>query len=142
LIKAIVGSNKDLLDIYKFHNLFFQLRGVNKEIRDNNLSKITYQNQPLNDIYDLYVEQHNIAHPRRKRRNPIDEIIHIEDINDYPFKSKIRYFDNEKLNDKPPDFKLNTLEKLQRPYFGPKLGSWELDVVYASSPTYKNENVY
>jgi hypothetical protein len=112
VIKAIVESNKNLLDIYKFHNLFFQLRGVNKEIRDNNLSKITYQNQPLNEIYDSYVEQYNIAHPRRKRRNPIDEIIHIEDINDCPFKSKIGYFDNEK-----------TSEKLQRPYLSPKIGS-------------------
>jgi hypothetical protein len=129
-INKIINKNKRILNAYEFHNIFHQLRGKNKEARDNNMSKIKVNNLSLIEIYNKYVQQYNVQHPKKKRRNPIDEVVRIDEIDDYPFKSKLKYFDDDLENNKPPDYKLDTFKRLMRPYFSPTLGSWELDVVY------------
>ncbi|KAA6358049.1 MAG: hypothetical protein EZS28_046424, partial [Streblomastix strix] len=55
----------------------------------------------------------------------------------YPFKSKIEHFKKlhgkspDKIQDIPPDYQIKPLSKLNRPYFSPKLGSWEIDLVFS-----------
>ncbi|KAA6361449.1 MAG: hypothetical protein EZS28_043024, partial [Streblomastix strix] len=55
----------------------------------------------------------------------------------YPFKSKIAHFKKlhgkspDKIQDTPPDYQIKPLSKLNRPYFSPKLGSWEIDLVFS-----------
>ncbi|KAA6355312.1 MAG: hypothetical protein EZS28_049160, partial [Streblomastix strix] len=55
----------------------------------------------------------------------------------YPFKSKIEHFkklhgkSHDKIEDIPPDYQIKPLSKLNRPYFSPKLGSWEIDLVFS-----------
>jgi hypothetical protein len=62
----------------------------------------------------------------------------------YPFKSKVKYFPSSvipqsKVKNVPVYFALKPLADLyQRPYFSPTLGSWELDVVFAAHPKWKN----
>ncbi|KAA6384810.1 MAG: hypothetical protein EZS28_019663, partial [Streblomastix strix] len=37
----------------------------------------------------------------------------------------------DNIQDIPPDFQIKPLSKLNRPYFSPKLGSWEIDLVFS-----------
>ncbi|KAA6399862.1 MAG: hypothetical protein EZS28_004617 [Streblomastix strix] len=37
----------------------------------------------------------------------------------------------DKIQDIPPDYQIKPLSKLIRPYFSPKLGSWEIDLVFS-----------
>jgi hypothetical protein len=148
-IDKIINANERLLNRFKFHNLFKEFRGINKQIRDNNLDNIIYQNRTLTEIYNLYVQKYTIKFPPKKRRNPIYQIENIDYENPFPFKTKIKYFKNDvNINNIPlgrgtiPDYQLKPLQKLQRPYFSPKLGSWEVDIVYAPHPTFKNQATY
>ncbi|KAA6380578.1 MAG: hypothetical protein EZS28_023896 [Streblomastix strix] len=56
---------------------------------------------------------------------------------EYPFKSKIQHFKKlhgkspDKIQDIPPDYQIKPLSKLNRPYFSPKLGTWEIDLVFS-----------
>ncbi|KAA6382425.1 MAG: hypothetical protein EZS28_022051 [Streblomastix strix] len=55
----------------------------------------------------------------------------------YPFKSKIEHFKKlhgklpEQIQEIPPDYQIKQLSKLNRPYFSPKLESWEIDLVFS-----------
>ncbi|KAA6395329.1 MAG: hypothetical protein EZS28_009144 [Streblomastix strix] len=37
----------------------------------------------------------------------------------------------DKIQEIPPDYQIKPLSKLSRPYFSPKLGSWEIDLVFS-----------
>jgi hypothetical protein len=49
-INYIISKNKRLLNAYEFYNIFHQLRGKNKEVRDNDMSKIKVCNLSLMEI--------------------------------------------------------------------------------------------
>jgi hypothetical protein len=62
---------------------------------------------------------------------------------EYPFKSKIKYFHpSVDLKQTHSEFRRGPLDKLQRPYYSPTTGSWEIDVVYAPNPRFKYNPVY
>ena len=59
-----------------------------------------------------------------------------------PYKSKLKYFKKinpemavPKLISVPQDYQIKPLKKYDRPYFSPVHDSWELDFVFAQSPT-------
>ncbi|KAA6356807.1 MAG: hypothetical protein EZS28_047666, partial [Streblomastix strix] len=65
----------------------------------------------------------------------------------FPFKSKIKQY--EKINNvkiiqqtQIKDAKVKPLNKLQRPYFSPKLGSWEIDLVFGVNPVTRRRQHY
>ncbi|KAA6374002.1 MAG: hypothetical protein EZS28_030472 [Streblomastix strix] len=65
----------------------------------------------------------------------------------FPFKSKIKQY--EKINQvkitiptQIKDAKVKPLSKLQRPYFSPKLGSWEIDLVFGVNPVTRRRQHY
>ncbi|KAA6363427.1 MAG: hypothetical protein EZS28_041046 [Streblomastix strix] len=65
----------------------------------------------------------------------------------FPFKSKIKQY--EKINKvkitqetQIKDNKVKQLSKLQRPYFSPKLGSWEIDLVFSVNPVTRRRQHY
>ncbi|KAA6360555.1 MAG: hypothetical protein EZS28_043918, partial [Streblomastix strix] len=65
----------------------------------------------------------------------------------FPFKSKIKQY--EKINNvkiiqqtQIKDNKVKPLNKLQRPYFSPKLGSWEIDLVFGVNPVTRRRQHY
>jgi hypothetical protein len=76
--------------------------------------------------------------PIRQRAAKFDE--------SFPFFSKLKYVPKETdVKLEPKDYpKTNKVTKhLQRPYFSPTLGSWEVDVVYAPDPMMNyNEVLY
>ncbi|KAA6359129.1 MAG: hypothetical protein EZS28_045344, partial [Streblomastix strix] len=37
----------------------------------------------------------------------------------------------EQIQEIPPDYQIKSLSKPNRPYFSPKLGSWEIDLVFS-----------
>ncbi|KAA6375461.1 MAG: hypothetical protein EZS28_029013 [Streblomastix strix] len=55
----------------------------------------------------------------------------------YPFKSKIEHFKKlhgkspDEIQDIPPDYQIMPLSKQNRSQFSPKLGSWEIDLVFS-----------
>ncbi|KAA6375762.1 MAG: hypothetical protein EZS28_028712 [Streblomastix strix] len=55
----------------------------------------------------------------------------------YPFKSKIQQYKKihseklQKVQEIPPDYQIKPLSKLNRPYYSPKFGSWEIDLVFS-----------
>jgi hypothetical protein len=73
------------------------------------------------------------AKSKRLRSRPIQQSVNVDYENAHPFKSKTSH-----LSYNPPDYKLKPLQKLFRPYYSPKLGSYEVDVVFGSDPKYKN----
>jgi hypothetical protein len=150
-IDLIVKAYKTLKSENEFQNLFKELRKSNKEIRDTNTDKIKYQHNTLSKIYKRYVLAHNSYYQTqkqnrtpKKRKVPVEQIENVDYINEYPFKSKIKYFSSDKSKESynPRDFKLKPVEKLYRPYHSPKLGSWEVDIIYAPSPIFKNQSIY
>ncbi|KAA6353261.1 MAG: hypothetical protein EZS28_051212, partial [Streblomastix strix] len=65
----------------------------------------------------------------------------------FPFKSKIKQY--EKINNvkiiqqtQIKDAKVKPLNKLQRPYFSPKLGSQEIDLVFGVNPVTRRRQHY
>ncbi|KAA6371628.1 MAG: hypothetical protein EZS28_032845 [Streblomastix strix] len=65
----------------------------------------------------------------------------------FPFKSKIKQY--EKINNvkiiqqtQIKDNKVKPLNKLSRPYFSPKLGSWEIDLVFGVNPVTRRRQHY
>ncbi|KAA6368102.1 MAG: hypothetical protein EZS28_036371 [Streblomastix strix] len=65
----------------------------------------------------------------------------------FPFKSKVKQY--EKINQikitqetQIKDIKTKPLNKLQRPYFSPKLGSWEIDLVFGVNPVTRRRQHY
>ncbi|KAA6398302.1 MAG: hypothetical protein EZS28_006167 [Streblomastix strix] len=68
-------------------------------------------------------------------------------LSSFPFKSKIKQY--EKINKvkitqqiQIKDIKAKPLNKLQRPYFSPKLGSWEIDLVFGVNPVTRRRQHY
>jgi hypothetical protein len=144
-IDDIINNHKQLLDNLTFQNQFLQFRQNNLITRNENLDNITYKNKTLNEIYEIYKQKHKIKYPPIKRKNPIFQVININYDNPTPFKSKIKYVNKElkpQIKAMPPDYKLEPLKKFQRPYFSPKLGSWEIDICYAPDPQFKNQATY
>ncbi|KAA6363206.1 MAG: hypothetical protein EZS28_041267, partial [Streblomastix strix] len=54
-----------------------------------------------------------------------------------PFKSKVQQYKKihgkkpQKVQETPPDYQIKPLSKLNRPYYSPQFGSWEIDLVFS-----------
>ncbi|KAA6390844.1 MAG: hypothetical protein EZS28_013628 [Streblomastix strix] len=111
------------------------------------------------EIYQTEAEKYNA--PLRRARSIISQdsnrsyvIDQIQRINQpqkplsqFPLKSKIKQY--EKINQVKitiptliKDAKMKSLSKLQRPYFSPKLGSWEIDLVFGVNPVTRRRQHY
>jgi hypothetical protein len=132
-IDTIVKFSKRVVNKSVFHNRFFRLRGSNRSVRDANTDEIIFANKTLDKIYDDYVLAHNAYW---NKRNQFLQPINIDYENESPFKSK-----SSGVSYNPPDFKLKLLQKLFRPYFSPKMGSCEVDVVFGADPKFKAKHV-
>ncbi|KAA6394595.1 MAG: hypothetical protein EZS28_009878 [Streblomastix strix] len=65
----------------------------------------------------------------------------------FPFKSKVKQYEKIikvqiTLLTQINDAKVKLLNKLQRPYFSPKLGSWEIDLVFGVNPVTRRRQHY
>ncbi|KAA6358654.1 MAG: hypothetical protein EZS28_045819, partial [Streblomastix strix] len=66
-----------------------------------------------------------------------DSVINPDGSNYYDKKKILEHFKKlhgkspDKIQDIPPDYQIKPLSKLNRPYFSPKLGSWEIDLVFS-----------
>ncbi|KAA6395351.1 MAG: hypothetical protein EZS28_009123 [Streblomastix strix] len=65
----------------------------------------------------------------------------------FPFRSKIKQY--ERINKEKitiptqiKDIKVKPLSKLQRPYFSPKIGSWEIDIIFGTNPSTRRTRLY
>ncbi|KAA6380708.1 MAG: hypothetical protein EZS28_023764 [Streblomastix strix] len=111
------------------------------------------------DIYQTEAEKYNA--PLRRARSirsqdsnrsyVTEQIQRINQLQNplsfFPFKSKIKQY--EKINKvkiiqqtQIKDNKVKPLNKLQRPYFSPKLGSWEIDLVFGVNPVTRRRQHY
>jgi hypothetical protein len=118
------------------------LKKVNALIRNQNTNIIKYKGKTLDQIYNKYVSEYNKKYPPRLRKNPREPIIRVDTDIRYPFKSKLKYQDNEVESTQPKDYRLKQLNKFMRPYYSPNLGSYEVDIVYSQDPKYKNRSTY
>jgi hypothetical protein len=122
-IDKLVRLRQKTLTKREFSNLFLQLRGSNRSVRDANTDEITVEDKTLDEIYNDYVLANNTYWQNQVRtpglrKNLFQQVINIDYENDFPFKSKTVH---PSFN--PPDFKLKPSQKLFRPYFSPKLGN-------------------
>jgi hypothetical protein len=141
-IDKIVKLSKRVVNKRVFNNHFLRLRGSNRAVRDANTDEIIFANKTLDKIYDDYVLAHNTYWNNSSnksnvpRRNQFLQPINIDYENESPFKSN-----SAGVSYNPPDFKLKPLLKLFRPYFSPKMGSYEVDVVFGADPKFKAKHV-
>ncbi|KAA6371512.1 MAG: hypothetical protein EZS28_032961 [Streblomastix strix] len=110
-------------------------------------------------IYQTEAQKYNAPLKRAKsiRRQDINRAHVTEQIkrigqppaplSQFPFKSKIKLY--EQINQikitnpiQIKDIKVKPLSKLQRPYFSPKLGSWEIDLVFGINPVTQRRQHY
>jgi hypothetical protein len=94
-INNIIDSHRILLTKDKFHNLIVQLKKVNALIRNENTNIIKYKSRTLDQIYDRCVTEHNKRYPPKLRKNAREPIIRIDTEIQYPFKSKVKYLNEE-----------------------------------------------
>ncbi|KAA6373154.1 MAG: hypothetical protein EZS28_031319 [Streblomastix strix] len=122
-----------------------------KNLNKQNLGK--FDEKLLDKLYKQYVLKHdqsNVPRLRNKPRLHDEKHIHPEQeaasllkaspeaasLN-YPFKSKIQQYKKihgekpQKVQETPPDYQTKPLSKLNRPYYSPQFGSWEIDLVFS-----------
>ncbi|KAA6361979.1 MAG: hypothetical protein EZS28_042494, partial [Streblomastix strix] len=106
------------------------------------------------EIYQTEAEKYNVPLRRAKsiRSQANEQIMKIGQppaatLLLFPFKSKIKQY--EKINKvkitqetQIKDNKVKSLSKLQRPYFSPKQGSWEIDLVFGVNPVTRRRQHY
>ncbi|KAA6389701.1 MAG: hypothetical protein EZS28_014775 [Streblomastix strix] len=110
-------------------------------------------------IYQTEAEKYNA--PLRRARSIRRQDINISHVSEqikrvgqppallqvFPFKSKIKQYEqiNQVKITNPTqikDIKVKPRNKLQRPYFSPKLGSWEIDLVFGINPVTRRRQHY
>ncbi|KAA6392918.1 MAG: hypothetical protein EZS28_011552 [Streblomastix strix] len=108
----------------------------------------------ISDWYDIYLtkaQQYNTPKKEAKSIRRVSQQSQDNEQDDqlslFPFRSKIKQY--EKINKEKisiptqiKDIKVKPLSKLQRPYFSPKIGSWEIDIIFGTNPLTRRTRLY
>ncbi|KAA6369210.1 MAG: hypothetical protein EZS28_035263, partial [Streblomastix strix] len=130
---------------------------LEQDVLINRADEIQIGGKTLLEWYNIYqteAEKYNAPLRRAKsiRSHANEQIIGISQppaatLLLFPFKSKVKQY--EKINQvkitqetQIKDIKAKPLNKLQRPYFSPKLGSWEIDLVFGVNPVTRRRKHY
>ncbi|KAA6393393.1 MAG: hypothetical protein EZS28_011081 [Streblomastix strix] len=110
--------------------------------------------QNISDWYDIYLTEAQQYNAPKKEANSILRVSQQtqdseqdDQLSLFQFRSKIKQY--ERINKEKitiptliKDVKVKPLSKLQRPYFSPKIGSCEIDVIFGSNPSTRRTRFY
>ncbi|KAA6378809.1 MAG: hypothetical protein EZS28_025665 [Streblomastix strix] len=108
----------------------------------------------ISDWYDIYLTEAQQYNTPKKEANSIRRVSQQSQDNEqddqlslFPFRSKIKQY--ERINKEKitiptqiKDIQVKPLSKLQRPYFSPKIGSWEIDIIFGTNPLTRRTRLY
>ncbi|KAA6358699.1 MAG: hypothetical protein EZS28_045774, partial [Streblomastix strix] len=156
-LTRLANTNNGVMKFAPFvSNMKIPPSRVEQDVLINRAEEIQLGGKTLLDWYEIYQTEAEKYNPPLRRIRSIRSHAN-EQINGigqppaslqvFPFKSKIKQY--EKINKvkitqetQIKDIKVKPLSKLQRPYFSPKLGSWEIDLVFGVNPVTRRRQHY